>query len=73
MKRITFFITLLVFFTACGGGGGGSSDGTANPQGNTTTADCNGVTTDENSCYLGYIGLSANDKACCDAWIATQK
>ncbi|MEA1919633.1 MAG: hypothetical protein U9N52_07330 [Campylobacterota bacterium] len=63
----TLMIALMI--TACGGGS--SSD--ADTKESESSADCSGVTTDENSCYLGYISLSANDKACCDAWIATQK
>ena len=68
-------LILTLMFSACGGGGGGSSDveSTGASSSDSSSANCDGVTTDSNNCYLGYIGLSDNDKVCCDTWIAQQQ
>ena len=72
--KIIKTVTLLAFITvisACGGGGS-SSGGNSSSVSGSSTLDCSSVTTDSNSCYLGYLGLDENAKKCCDEWIAQQ-
>ena len=61
-------LILILIFNACGGGGGSSDAETTDASSSdSSSANCDGVTTDSNNCYIGYIGLSDNDKACCDS------
>ncbi|MBN2894751.1 MAG: hypothetical protein JXK05_02530 [Campylobacterales bacterium] len=80
MNRFLWIIVLAVLLAACGGGGGGGSSGEASSSAATSSSaqsssdtTCAGMTLDENSCYLGYVELDAEAKACCDAWIKTQQ
>ncbi len=88
MLKNLFFIGLfaMVFltFSACGDGedskgqNGSSSSSTissssSSSEGGDTNTSCPGFTMNEENCYLGYITLDDNEKACCDAWLKTQK
>jgi len=69
LKKFTIFGAVIVALAACGGGGGGSDSEDAGGGG----LDCSNIELNEQNCYLGYIGLSAHDKQCCDGWIAAKK